>query len=96
MTIVSILTGQSKFVLTATSGSNSCPTTEVAVIWPYINIEQTADCNYTYSGLKDSAYVFPVTFAPVKYPTHNGGSQPYTLLQSTANYNPGTGKPVTH
>lgn len=96
MTTVTILTGQSKFVLTATSGSSSCPTTEVAVIWPYINIDQTADCNYSYSGQKFSAFVFPVTFAPVKYPTHNGASQPYTLLPSNAYRSPGTGKSLTH
>jgi hypothetical protein len=69
-------------VLTIASGGQHCPSTELAVAWPSIDIKQQADCNYTFSGLKH-VYVFPVTFAKVDYPTRSGTRRPYVALQDT-------------
>lgn len=74
--------GNSRFVLTSVSGGQHCPSTELAVAWPSINIKQQADCNYTFSGLKHR-FEYHVTFAQVDYPTRGGTRQPYVALKDT-------------
>ena len=69
-------------MLTSVSGGQHCPSTELAVAWPSINIKQQADCNYTFSGLKHR-FEYPVTFAQVGYPTRSGTRQPYVALKDT-------------
>jgi hypothetical protein len=75
--------GTSRFVLTSMSGGQHCPSTELAVAWPSIDVKQQADCNYTFNGLKN-VYTFPVTFAKVEYPTRSGTKRPYIALLDTA------------